>query len=69
MLLPIGGVDTADFDGASGVNHFPVAQINAYMGSAACVVGAMEENQVTGTGLRCGNDGTLPVPSQRRTCW
>ena len=44
------------------MNHFPAAQINAYMGSAACVVGALEENQVTGTGLRCGNDGTLATP-------
>ena len=62
MQLPIGGVDAADFDGVSGVNHFPAAQINAYMGSAACVVGALEENQVTGTGLRCRNDGTLATP-------
>ena len=48
MLLPVGRVDAADFHVVAAMDHFPISQIDADMGSSAGIVGSLEEDQVTG---------------------
>lgn len=51
MLLPVTCVDACILDRIAAVDHHPIAHIDAYMGSAGCIVGALEEYQITGSGI------------------
>ena len=53
MLLPIACVDACILDRISTVDHHPIAYIDAHMGSTGGIVSALEEYQITGSGI-CG---------------
>lgn len=53
MLLPIACINACILDRIAAVDHHPIAHIDAHMGSAGCIVGALEEYQITGLGI-CG---------------
>ena len=57
MLLPIACVDACILNRIAAVDHHTVAHIDAYMGSAGCIVGTLEEDQITGLGIGCGHSG------------
>ena len=63
MGLPVLGVDICVRNGISAVNHPVFAHINAHMGNTICLVGALEEHQITGTGIAAGNRGAEVVNS------
>ena len=48
MLLPVGRVNVCVLDGVSGTDHHAVAEIDPGMAHAGGVVGAFEENQISG---------------------
>lgn len=48
MLLPVIRVDRGIGNRGTAMNHHATAYINAHMGYARGVIGALEENQVTG---------------------
>ena len=48
MFLPVGRVNVCVLDGVSGTDHHAIAEIDSRMAHAGSVVGAFEENQITG---------------------
>ena len=52
-------------DGVAAVEHPAVAHIDAYMRNARCVIGSLEENQITGLGVvGWGGNVVEPLGSQ-----
>src|SRR5699024_4882590 len=47
VLLPIICLDGSVGNRITAVNHHPIAHINSHMRSARCVVGSLEENQIS----------------------
>ena len=63
MLLPIDGIDAADFYRRPAMDHHSIAQIDTYMGGSARIVGALKEDKIAGTSLGSGNCGALTMPA------
>ena len=57
MLLPVACGDVCILDGVAAVEHFVVAHIDAHMRSSRCIIGTLEEDQITGLGVGCGHSG------------
>ena len=57
MCLPVACGDVCILDGVAAVEHFIVAHIDAHMRSPCRIIGALEENQITGLGVGCGHSG------------
>ena len=55
MLLPVGRVNVCVLDGVSGTDHHAVAEIDSSMAHAGGVIGAFEENQITGLCIGFGD--------------
>ena len=54
MCLPVACGDVCILDGVAAVEHFIVAHIDAHMRSPCRIIGALEEDQITGLGIGCG---------------
>ena len=57
MSLPVCGIDTRVLDRVAAVDHHAVADIDGHMGSTRGIVGALEEDQVSGLGFASWDDG------------
>ena len=53
MLLPVTCGNACVLDGVATVDHHVVANIDADVGCTGCIVGSLEENQITGLRIRC----------------
>lgn len=53
MCLPVACGDVCILDGVDAVEYFIVA----HMRSPCCIIGALEEDQITGLGIGCGHSG------------
>ena len=58
MCLPVAGVDICVLDGIATVDHHTASDVDTHMAHAVRVIGALEENQITGLGGGAGNRGT-----------
>ena len=57
MTLPIPCVQVGVADGIAAVDHPIVSHIDAYMGDARCVIGALEKYQIAGADAASGDRG------------
>ena len=58
MLLPIGRVDGCVLNGVAAVEHHVVSHIDAHMGRAGGIIGALEEHQITRSDIGGGHPRT-----------
>ena len=56
MLLPVARFDRCIGYRVSAVDHHAASDIDSDVRSAACVVGALEEDQISGLGLRLADN-------------
>lgn len=56
MGLPVAGFDGSIGNGVAAMDHHSVAHIDTHMGSTACVIGALKEDQISGLCGAAGND-------------
>ena len=57
MVLPVGCIDGRVLDRLAAVDHHAVTDIDGHMGGSRGVIGALEEDQVSGLGFASGDDG------------
>ena len=65
MGLPVICVQIRVADGIATMDHHPVPHIDATMGNAGCIIGALEKDQIAGAGCAGGGaDVVKPLGPQ-----